>query len=702
MMMERINDIVMNSGEEEMPPPDAKDHVEHVVALALAGHAELAADHLLHPEMAGSLAQTVGGIIRQLNLQFIWATPCEGDPDEEMVEKVLQRARIYEVMIQVGLNLSGMEPKFAGLSDQECDEAYCAIVQALGTWGEIEGEDQKGKQPIAGAVVGKLIADMKKIMGGAGMMAKMAEEIEGKVLSDSPAASYLEATRRSIRGNVYYRMSVKGLCKLGNDYAMGLRWLRHLGYVQVSTNPVLAAKAYDDEPSLWDDFKEVVLEREEWHADPDEYGDEIAMEATETALWPNLAVFRPIALATNFQHGMVSYQLNPNVAHSLEGSVADALKIYSAATAFLDDYDAHLAWGYPELMERGRPNVVFKVAGGYPASLEITTTLDSLGIGTNNTVTYSVIQETTLIIRAIRGMAMAVKMGIPVTQAYETNMGGRLESHLRDVESERILRAALDKVKDKEALVDKTAKGMGIDDPSLDDAEKKIGAICSYKYLKSLNTPAFVEAVKESGAFGDPSETEKYLADLESDIGYSGTLVCQRVYWTFFSDENRPRWLDYLQRNFELTPEQAADIMGKIDMLPASKRKPMDTYLTLANRNMTNTEFPNHQYNVLGKSREEGFDLEAYENAVLMEHDPGIAERLLKLEDFKRAYELNSDIMPELEEAGLKPDFGKGGMPVEEWSNFGSVVKTMAEFKAAYDEFKERTVKFVKEVASAR
>ncbi len=42
-------------------------------------------------------------------------------------------------------------------------------------------------------------------------------------------------------------MVKEGKCKFGNDYALGLRWLRHLGFEQVSTNPVLAARAYQDE-----------------------------------------------------------------------------------------------------------------------------------------------------------------------------------------------------------------------------------------------------------------------------------------------------------------------------------------------------------------------------------------------------------------------------------------------------------------------
>jgi hypothetical protein len=399
--------------------------------------------------MRGNLVEVIGNVTRQLNLHFLGAAIGPEDRPAAFREKVLKRARTYELMLEIGLNLSGIEPKIIGLSGAECDDVFSIIVQALGAFAEIEAKNHNGKYLVGGDVVERMLVEMKKIMKGAGMMAKIADEVEAKIDHSSPVLSFLQSTRTALRETVYYKISARGMCKLGNDYAIGLRWLRHLGFVQVSTNPVLAAKAYDDDPSLWDEFGKVVQQHKEWSGSPEECGDEIAMEATMVALWPNLVVFRPIALASKFHHGMVSYQLNPNVAHSLEGSLADALKVYSAAARFLADYDRQLTWGYDAKMERGRPNIVFKVAGGYPAALEITETLNGLGIGTNNTVTYTVAQETPLIVRAISGMARAVKMGIPITQAYETNMGGRLESHLRDVESARILKEALAKVKDK-------------------------------------------------------------------------------------------------------------------------------------------------------------------------------------------------------------------------------------------------------------
>ncbi len=702
MMIDRFRETILRSQPEDLSPPTSLDHAGHVVTLALAGHAQTAADHLLNPELRGNLVEVMGNVARQLNLRFLAAAISPGDRAAEFKKKVLERARAYELMLEIGLNMSGIEPKIIGLSGAECDDTYSIIVQALGTFAEIEAKDHGGKHPIGSAAVERMLVEMKKIMKGAGMMAKIADEIEAKVDHNSPALSFLQSTRTALRETVYYKISARGMCKLGNDYAIGLRWLRHLGFVQVSTNPVLAAKAYDDDPSLWDEFGKVVRQHKDWFGSWRRRGDEIAMEATMVALWPNLVVFRPIALASKFHHGMVSYQLNPNVAHSLEGSLADALKIYSAATGFLANYDRQLTWGYDAKMERGRPNIVFKVAGGYPAALEVTENLNGVGIGTNNTVTYTVAQETPLIIRAISGMAKAVKMGIPITQAYETNMGGRLESHLRDVESERILRQAVGKVKDKGKFLDKLAQGLGVKDASANTVERKISAISSFKYLKSLTNPAFVQAIADSGAFGSADETAKYLSDLERDIGFSGTLVCQRVYWMFFSEENRPKWLNYLQRKFQVTPEQAAEILDKVDMLPASKRKPDDTYLTLANRNMTNTEFPNHQYNVLTTSRKPGFDLSSFENSVMMKHDPRMIQRLLQLDDFKKAYELTPQIQSQIKEAGLSPDFGLSGVRVQDWPKFGSVVKTMDEFKGAYEEFKATAIAFVKKVAKRR
>jgi len=704
MKVADVLSVALGAEPEELGPvPQSLDHGEHVVAVALAGHPQLAADHLLHREMSGRLVETAGAIVRRLNLEFLRSRASPNDPAEVQRRKLLARLRAYEVLVEVAVNLSGVEARAAGFSDGEADEAFRHITRTLEGWEALEGEEQpESRGLVAGAVVDRLIREMKKVMGGGGMVAKMGEEIEGRLVKGRAASSFAAAAREVIQGNVYYRMATRGLCKFGNDYALGLRWLRHLGYVQVSTNPVLAARAYDDDPGLWDRFGRVAREHPEWLHDPEAHGDEIAMEATQVALWPNLAVFRPIALLSRMHDGMVSYQLNPNVADSLEGSLADALRIYASAEEFLRRYDAHLTWGYSAAGERGRPNIVFKVAGSSPAAVEVTRALNRAGIGTNNTVTYTVAQETTLILAAMEGMAEALRKGIRITQAYETNMGGRLESHLRDLEAERLLTEVLRKTENGEGTLRRLAEALGALGEAEREAplEERVRAVCGFRYLKSLTHPAFVEAVAESKVAGRTrEETLRFLSRLEGDIGLSGTLVAQRVYRIFFSPENRPRWLAYLRQKHGLSEAEAEEVMNKIDVLPASKRKPEDTLLTLARRNMTNTEFPDHQLKVLNASRQMGFNLAEYEDAVMRDADPGVVQRLLKLGDFRRAYDSTPELVKRLKEVGVSGDFGDGGLGTAEWPAFGSVVKTMREFTDAYNSFKKRAIEFVHRLA---
>lgn len=685
-------------------PVQSLDHCDHITRTALAGHPQLAADHLLNKEMRGRLIETVGNVVRQLNFEFIRSEVAPEDPIEVQRKKIQVRQRAYEVLIETAINLVGVESKVAGFSDEEIDQTFRHIIQTLETWEALEKQESvvDSESPVAKAVVKKFIRDMKKVMAGAGMVAKMGEEIEKEVLKENLAASFVFATKRVIQKNIYYRMVMQRLCKFGNDYAIGLRWLRHLGYVQVSTNPVLAARAYNDDPSLWDSFREVVKEHPEWFDQLESFGDEIAMEATKIALWPNLIVFRPIALLSKLHDGVVSYQLNPNVAGSLKGSMDDASRIYSSAREFLRNYDEYLMWGYSNKEERGRPNIVFKVAGESPVATNITTSFNRMGIGTNNTVTYTVAQEVTLIIAAMKGMAYALKMGIPITQVYETNMGGRLESHLRDQEAERLFNEVLKKGGDKEKVLRRFAEELGAL-KELDKAlslREKVRIICSYKYLKSLSHPALVEAVADEKIYGDSKEeTSAFLSRLENDIGHAGTFVALKVYKIFFTPENRPKWLAYLEKEFGVSEAEAEEIMDKIDVLPASKRKPNDTFFTLARRNVTNTEFPNHQLKVLEASREKGFDLSDFEDAIMEDHDSDIVQRLLKLEDFRKAYELTPELIEKLRSVGVEDDFGEGGLEATEWSTFGAVVKTMNQFTEAYNRFKERAIKFVRKVS---
>lgn len=697
-----VRSVIREESPKDLPsPPKSSDHSDHMLRTALLGHPQLAADHLLNEEMAGKLVKIVGNFIRRLNLEFLKSSISPEDSDEDRRSKILVRHNAYESLIEVALNLAGVERSRAGFSDEECSEAFDRIVKTLEEWERLEMDE--GNVSIAGPTVDELISNMEKVQDGKSMVANMGRKIRKDLEEGRRAASFVSAAKKAIQENVYYKMTLKEMCKFGNDYAAGLRWVRHLGYVQVSTNPTLAAKAFDDFPELWDDFKERVGEHSEWLRDPEKYKDDIGMEGTIVALLDNLRVFSPIALLSDYQHGMVSYQLNPQITGSLEDSVSDALEVYSRIREYLRVYNEYLTWGYSIPVEAGRPDVVFKVSGDSPAATEITAALCSLGIGTNDTVVYSVAQEALLITQKFKGLARAVKKGIPITQTYETNMGGRLEYHLRDILGEELFSEALEEFDEKHEVVQELARELGIEklDPSLPLDEKVKQVTSAFKgNLRDFTLDPFVNLISKSGIRGGREETLEHLEELEDLVQKTGIYVTQRVYQLFFSPENRPKWLKYLQDEYDLSEDQAEDIIEKIDVLPASKRRPDDTYLTLAGRNMTNTEFPNHQVAVLETSREEEFDLSELEDSALSEPDPEVLDKLLEWEDFRRAYEITPELREIFEEVGIETEgLGEGGMKPDEWPEFGSVVKTMEGFTKDFLEFRDKTVAVAQEVA---
>lgn len=85
-----------------------------------------------------------------------------------------------------------------------------------------------------------------------------------------------------------------------------------------------------------------------------------------------------------------------------------------------------------------------------------------------------------------------------------------------------------------------------------------------------------------------------------------------------------------------------------------------------------------------------------YENSIAKSPDPSILVRLLEIPDFKKAYELTSELTTLLDRIGIKaPKNENSGLGPEEWQNFGPSRKTMSEFEGAYDQFKENLVSFI-------
>jgi hypothetical protein len=93
------------------------------------------------------------------------------------------------------------------------------------------------------------------------------------------------------------------------------------------------------------------------------------------------------------------------------------------------------------------------------------------------------------------------------------------------------------------------------------------------------------------------------------------------------------------------------------------------------------------------------FTLADYVESITGQFPPEVLDKLNTIPDFRKGYELNAELNRVLREAGIAGDFGTGGHTPEQWSEFGSVQKTSAEFKAAYDKFRDDMLTLFKGVA---
>ncbi|MEM3693820.1 MAG: hypothetical protein QXI39_07365 [Candidatus Bathyarchaeia archaeon] len=105
-------------------PPITLDRSSHLAWLALSGYSKLAADTILNKEIRGKLCNILGDAIRQLSLKFVQDPGC--------------RERCFEVLVEVGLNLIGIERLRVGFSDEEAKEALRIVVEALKWWESVD------------------------------------------------------------------------------------------------------------------------------------------------------------------------------------------------------------------------------------------------------------------------------------------------------------------------------------------------------------------------------------------------------------------------------------------------------------------------------------------------------------------------------------------------------------------------------------
>jgi transaldolase len=645
-----------------------------VAQLIEAGDTLAAADRILITPEPGKLAEKVDALLAEIKEAGCAKGVCQ-------------------TLLRLGMNFAGRDAALVGYGADEAEEALVQVLAA------IDGLCCDRKAAMAG-VVEEFLADMKSVNKADSLPGLLAERIEPDLCQDNPGRCFLELLQQHIRSGVYWQMIGERYGKFGNDFARGLEYLRHYGFCQVSTNPVLAAKAFDEDPKLHDQFRDEIRKHPEWQQDPEAHRDEMALAATLYALWPNLSIFRPLANHTQLRDYMVSFQLNPNIADDADASITDARGAYKLAADYLTEYDRKLGVCCPGKVE---PCMVFKVAAGHDAARKITTVLNTDGIGTNNTVVYTVGQEVQLILDAFEGKAAAAKAGKQVVRTYETNMGGRFVSHLREVEAATIFVACGD-VAGKEkanALLDKLAAALKIPAdkiPACDCLATKARAVTNFAFLKTLENGIVLQAARAAGA------TDDDVRLLEADLKKAGTLVARRVWRVFFNPANRDKWIAWLQRKYEVTECQAAWILDSMDVLPASKRVPEDTLHTLTAANMCNTEFPNHARAVQRFAEQEGFDLAELREAVMQTYCPKVAVRLSIFPDFNLGHDLTPGLKDFLvNEVGIEEvlDWGTRGIEPGGWPEFGSVQKTLTEFRGAYDAFAGLCVGLAREVATA-
>jgi len=284
-------------------------------------------------------------------------------------------------------------------------------------------------------------------------------------------------------------------------------------------------------------------------------------------------------------------------------------------------------------------------------------------------------------------------------------MGGRFSSHLREVVAEELCVEAAAKIGEAKGgtILANLAKWLKVDEATLKSVEaksyaEKACAITSFKFMKTLDLPDML-AIGEAAGCSAAS-----LREMEEDIKKAGTLVARRVYAAFYSVANRPKWISWLKKTYALTASQAVEILDSMDVLPASKRIPEDTYHALGARNMCHTEFPNHSRAVQIMAEQPGFKLEEFKESILANYDSSVSSRLSQLlNDYNLGYELTPALRKLLgEEVGIleAKAWGTGGIEPEQWAEYGAVQKTLAEFQDAYFNFRSKCIAIAKAVAA--
>jgi hypothetical protein len=88
-------------------------------------------------------------------------------------------------------------------------------------------------------------------------------------------------------------------------------------------------------------------------------------------------------------------------------------------------------------------------------------------------------------------------------------------------------------------------------------------------------------------------------------------------------------------------------------------------------------------------AEEPQFNLKEYEESISHTFPSEILEQLNQMEDFQKAFEINTELVEIFKEVSISEGLGFKGLKPTDWPTFGPVQKTLIEFKSAYDAFQE-------------
>ncbi|MEM0308077.1 MAG: hypothetical protein QXO64_03975, partial [Thermofilaceae archaeon] len=192
-------------------PVSAVDHADHMLKTALAGHPQLAADHVLHPDASEILDATISALVRRIDL-MVRSEPLEGACSSEVERRIVRRARAYELLLNMAANLIGVERRWARISESAAERALSAIASALESWERCE-TGELGGPAVLEAVIEKELRRAERVNRGRSMVAWMAGRIRSSLDRQRLTSSYLAALREVLTRNFYRVAYEKGLCK---------------------------------------------------------------------------------------------------------------------------------------------------------------------------------------------------------------------------------------------------------------------------------------------------------------------------------------------------------------------------------------------------------------------------------------------------------------------------------------------------------